>query len=347
MTKAKALSDAPRLPFEQPARKERAVRPALRARCLRGVVRGRHQGLRATTSSPRARRARATSITAALRAPKRSTGDGAGILVQIPSLPARGRRLRPAPQGAYGVGLCFLPADLTLAQETVTLIEAIMLDEGLRVLGVARGAGRRVDRRPTARLVMPSFRQIFVVDPRGATVSTSTESCSCPQALRARHPLRPGGVFPIAVVSHPRLQGTLTTPQLAEFFPDLLDQRIESALALVHSRFSTNTFPSWPLAHPYRMVAHNGEINTLQGNRNWMRAREALMQSATLPGSRARSRSSPRPRQTPPASTSAWSCCTSPVDQLARDTDDDPRGVENHTTMSTAKRCRSIAFTRR
>jgi len=71
----------------------------------------------------------------------------------------------------------------------------------------------------------------------------------------------------------------LTTPQLAEFFPDLVDERIESALALVHSRFSTNTFPSWPLAHPYRFVAHNGEINTVMGNRNWMRAREAMLSS--------------------------------------------------------------------
>src|SRR4029077_16703040 len=79
-------------------------------------------------------------------------------------------------------------------------------------------------------------------------------------------------------------KGMLTTPQLGEFFPELNDVRIESALALVPSRFSTNTFPSLPLAHPYRMIAHNGEINTLQGNRNWMRAREALMQTPLLPG---------------------------------------------------------------
>jgi glutamate synthase (NADPH/NADH) large chain len=76
----------------------------------------------------------------------------------------------------------------------------------------------------------------------------------------------------------------LTTGQLPEFFLDLNDPRVESALALVHSRFSTNTFPSWPLAHPFRYVAHNGEINTVQGNRNWMRAREALLQSEVLPG---------------------------------------------------------------
>ena len=79
-------------------------------------------------------------------------------------------------------------------------------------------------------------------------------------------------------------KGMLTTPQLGVFFPDLQDDRVESALALVHSRFSTNTFPSWPLAHPYRFIAHNGEINTVQGNRNWMRTREALLQSDALPG---------------------------------------------------------------
>src|SRR4029079_6651107 len=79
-------------------------------------------------------------------------------------------------------------------------------------------------------------------------------------------------------------KGMLTTPQLAEFFLDLVDERVESALALVHSRFSTNTFPSWPLAHPFRYIAHNGEINTVQGNRNWMRAREALLASDLLPG---------------------------------------------------------------
>ena len=76
----------------------------------------------------------------------------------------------------------------------------------------------------------------------------------------------------------------LTTPQLGAFFPDLLDERFESALLLVHSRFSTNTFPSWPLAHPYRYIAHNGEINTVQGNQNWMRAREAMIDGSALPG---------------------------------------------------------------
>ena len=105
----------------------------------------------------------------------------------------------------------------------------------------------------------------------------------------------------------------LTTPQLAAFYPDLRDERVESALALVHSRFSTNTFPSWPLAHPYRFIAHNGEINTVQGNRNWMRAREALLGHRRHPGrpQPGLSRSARPGRRTRPASTRCSSCCTS------------------------------------
>jgi glutamate synthase (NADPH/NADH) large chain len=107
-------------------------------------------------------------------------------------------------------------------------------------------------------------------------------------------------------------KGMFTTPQLAEFFPDLADERVESALALVHSRFSTNTFPSWPLAHPYRYIAHNGEINTVQGNRNWMRTRESDAGQRPVPGdSSGRSRSAPRAAATRPASTRCSSCCTS------------------------------------
>ena len=94
----------------------------------------------------------------------------------------------------------------------------------------------------------------------------------------------PGVYFPSLSARTLVYKGMLHCPQLPDFFPDLVDPRLETALALVHSRFSTNTFPSWPLAHPYRMIAHNGEINTLQGNRNWMRAREALMRSELIPG---------------------------------------------------------------
>ncbi len=111
----------------------------------------------------------------------------------------------------------------------------------------------------------------------------------------------------------------LSPPQVQPFFPDLSDERYRSALAMVHSRFSTNTFPSWPLAHPYRYIAHNGEINTVRGNRNWMRAREAMLASDLIPRLRRRARHGagaspildPRPAATRPASTSASNCCTS------------------------------------
>ena len=131
---------------------------------------------------------------------------------------------------------------------------------------------------------MPSFRQVFVFDPRGAT-GIDLDSKLFVARKRCEHeiPHDQAVYFPSLSCRTLVYKGMLTTPQLEAFFPDLSDQRIESALALVHSRFSTNTFPSWPLAHPYRMVAHNGEINTLQGNRNWMRAREALMQTPAIP----------------------------------------------------------------
>ena len=144
-------------------------------------------------------------------------------------------------------------------------------------------------------------------------------------------------------------KGMLTSEQLREFFPDLRDARFESGLALVHSRFSTNTFPSWPLAHPYRYLAHNGEINTLGGNRNWMRAREALLETslidgdlaAALPDLHARGqrlsqlRRGPRaaaPRRPPPA---------------ARGADDDPRGVGEPRRRWTTTGAPSTATTRR
>ena len=131
---------------------------------------------------------------------------------------------------------------------------------------------------------MPSFWQCFVTDPAGTTGIDLDRKLF---VLRKRIEHEIAGDLPIYFPSLSSrtlvYKGMLTTPQLAEFFPDLRDPRIESALALVHSRFSTNTFPSWPLAHPYRFVAHNGEINTVQGNRNWMRARPAQISTPLIP----------------------------------------------------------------
>ncbi len=226
-----------------------------------------------------------------------NTGDGAGILLQVPD-----RFLREVvdfelpPAGAYGVGLAFLPGDPEAADKSAARIDAIVEEEGLRVVGWRPVPVDSSMIGPTALSVMPSFRQLFVADPGGAA-GVELDRKLFVVRKRCEHELlgmdastvEPGSGEP--TVYFPSLssrtlvyKGMLTTPQLSEFFPDLADDRVESALALVHSRFSTNTFPSWPLAHPYRYLAHNGEINTVQGNRNWMRAREALMATPLIPG---------------------------------------------------------------
>src|SRR5918995_1875143 len=213
------------------------------------------------------------------------TGDGAGILIQIPD-----RFLRQVidaelpPEGAYAVGAAFLPADGVAAEKAQSAIESIMREEGLTVL-----AWRDVPTDPsclgaTSRAAMPTFKQLVVTDTGGAT-GVDLDRKAFLARKRVEHELEPefATYFPSLSSRTLVYKGMLTTPQLSAFFPDLLDERFESALALVHSRFSTNTFPSWPLAHPYRYVAHNGEINTVQGNQNWMRAREALLDDSVLP----------------------------------------------------------------
>ncbi len=208
------------------------------------------------------------------------SGDGAGILVQVPDAFYRAVAPVPLPElGRYAVGTAFLPLNARAAADAQLQVERIAREEGLAVLcwrdlpvdpdGAGIGA--------TARSVMPLMRQLFL------GCSRDCEQLS-PYALerrayvvrkRAEHEARV--YFPSLSPRTVVYKGMLTTDQLQAFFPDLSDPRLVSALALVHSRFSTNTFPSWPLAHPYRFIAHNGEINTVKGNRNWMRAREALL----------------------------------------------------------------------
>ncbi|MGW1749714.1 glutamate synthase large subunit [Streptomyces sp. NPDC002092] len=205
------------------------------------------------------------------------SGDGAGILSQVPDTFFRevaGFELPAA--GAYAVGIAFLPEDGTA--ETVSQIETIAADEGLTVLG-----WREVPVAPellgaTARSTMPAFRQIFVTD-NAAVPATGIALDRKAFVLRKRAEREAGVYFPSLSARTIVYKGMLTTGQLEPFFPDLSDRRFASAIALVHSRFSTNTFPSWPLAHPYRFVAHNGEINTVKGNRNWMVARESQLVS--------------------------------------------------------------------
>ena len=214
------------------------------------------------------------------------TGDGAGILIQVPDAFMRataGFDLPPA--GAYAAGMAFLPADPARMATAVDTVERITREEGLRPLG-----WRDVPVNPdclgkSARDVMPAFRTYFVDDPAGAT-GIGLDRKLFIVRKRIEHELTGDMRTYFSSLSARTFvyKGMLTTPELQQFFPDLSDDRMESALALVHSRFSTNTFPSWPLAHPYRFIAHNGEINTVQGNRNWMRTREALLESDLIPG---------------------------------------------------------------
>lgn len=212
------------------------------------------------------------------------SGDGAGLLLQVPDsfLRAVTDLALPAP-GEYAVGTAFLPDDDAADAATVARITEIAAEEGLEILGwrdvpvVPELLGR------TSRAVMPRFRQLFVAAQGSDGAALSGVALDRRAfALRKRVEHETGAYFPSLSSRTIVYKGMLTTEQLEPFFPDLSDRRMESAIALVHSRFSTNTFPSWPLAHPYRYVAHNGEINTVMGNENWMRAREALLESDLL-----------------------------------------------------------------
>jgi glutamate synthase (NADPH) large chain len=209
------------------------------------------------------------------------SGDGAGILLQVPDAFLRDVVDFPLPAaGQYAVGIAFLSRDAAAREATKHTIEALADDEGLDVLG-----WREVPVDPStvgesARAVMPVFEQVFVA----SAPASGLDLDRLVYALRKRAEHETGTYFSSLSSRTIVYKGMLTTGQLEPFYPDLSDPRVASALALVHSRFSTNTFPSWPLAHPYRYISHNGEINTVKGNRNWMTAREALLTSALIPG---------------------------------------------------------------
>ena len=210
-------------------------------------------------------------------------GDGAGILTQIPDAFLREVvDFDLPPRGAYAAGIAFLPTDDAERSAAVATIESLAAEEGLRVLGwrdvpVAVELVGQV-----ARDCMPVFRQLFVAAASRRVVGLGLERLAFCLRKRAEHEAQV--YFPSLSARTMVYKGMLTTGQLEPFFPDLSDRRFATELALVHSRFSTNTFPSWPLAHPYRMIAHNGEINTVKGNRNWMRARESQLASDVIPG---------------------------------------------------------------
>jgi len=209
------------------------------------------------------------------------SGDGAGILTQVPDAFIRDvvDADLPAP-GHYAIGLAFLPTDADALHDAVVGIEKIVADEGLDLLAWRDCPVTPEIVGPTARSTMPNFRHMVVADPSRTLSGLALERRAFRVRKRVEHEL---GVY-LASLSCRTLtyKGMLTTGQLEPFFPDLSDPRYATELALVHSRFSTNTFPSWPLAQPFRLIAHNGEINTVRGNRNWMAARQSVLATDAL-----------------------------------------------------------------
>lgn len=212
-----------------------------------------------------------------------NSGDGAGILLQVPDAFLRDVVDFELPTArAYAVGTAFLPGDADQVAATRQRIEEIADEEGLAVLGWREVPVDDSTLGATARSVMPSFAQLFVAGKGSRISGMGLERLAF--CLRKRAESETDVYFPSLSSRTLAYKGMLTTDQLDRVFPDLTDERVASAMAVVHSRFSTNTFPSWPLAHPFRFIAHNGEINTVMGNRNWMRAREALLESDLIPG---------------------------------------------------------------
>jgi glutamate synthase domain-containing protein 2/glutamate synthase domain-containing protein 1/glutamate synthase domain-containing protein 3 len=220
------------------------------------------------------------------------TGDGAGILVQMPDqfLRKTVQFLLPS-AGAYGAGLVFLPHDHKVQAQIRALVHRIAVEEGLTVLGWRPVPTDTSKIGKSAAAVAPVFEQLFMssADTGSRTTGPVFERQLYIARKRIEHEIGALNLskenrkdFYLASLSANTLiyKGMLTATQIEGMFPDLSDPDFASALALVHQRFSTNTFPSWPLAHPYRYVAHNGEINTLRGNTNWMTAREGVLKSS-------------------------------------------------------------------
>jgi glutamate synthase (NADPH) large chain len=217
-------------------------------------------------------------------------GDGAGILLQIPhkfflkQAAALGVRL-PAP-GHYAIGALFLPHDTSLRREIMDTYAAVAARDGMTLLGWRDVPTDNSTLGETVKPTEPVHKQVFLA--RGPMIKSEDEferrlyilRKTISQALYSKHERRSSNYYPVSISCRTVIyKGMFLADQLGTYYPDLHDPDFESALALVHQRFSTNTFPTWSLAHPYRMIAHNGEINTLRGNNNWMAARQASVSS--------------------------------------------------------------------
>ncbi len=219
--------------------------------------------------------------------------DGAGILIQLPDRFLREEMARQGvalpPAGQYGVGMVFLPREPASRLACEYEIERAIKDEGQVLLGWRDVPVDNSDLAEPAKNLEPVIRQVFIGRGKGVTVTDALErklyiirksAGHAIQALKLAH----GKEFYVPSMSARTLayKGMLLAHQVGEYYLDLKDARVESALALIHQRFSTNTFPSWDLAHPFRLIAHNGEINTVRGNVNWIRARQGAISSPVL-----------------------------------------------------------------
>ena len=215
------------------------------------------------------------------------SGDGAGILIQIPDDFFKSIVDFKLPEnGFYAAGIVFLPQDEKEYNAAKERVSEVAKKENVTILGWRTVPTNPAELGKTAQSVMPRFEMIFV-QPQDKNLKDI-------EIDRAIYPLRKiiennSNIYFASLSARTIVyKGMLTTGQLEPFYPDLSDKKVVSKIALVHSRFSTNTFPSWPLAHPYRLIAHNGEINTVKGNRNWMHARENLLKTDLIPGDLAR-----------------------------------------------------------
>jgi len=221
---------------------------------------------------------------------EQNTGDGAGILLQTPhkflAKECDKLELKLPPPGQYGVGMVFLPTDTLSREQCKRLFEEVVREEGQHLLGWRTVPTDDSTIGPTAKAAEPVIQQVFVgrrgnladdlaFERKLYVIRRRVENAVKASTIPAR------GRFYVASLSYKTVvyKGMLTAGQLTTFYPDLLDPTLESALGMVHSRFSTNTFPNWARAHPYRYLSHNGEINTLRGNINWMHARERNFES--------------------------------------------------------------------
>ncbi len=214
------------------------------------------------------------------------TGDGAGIMVQIPHEFILLQGVPVPEKGRYGTGIVFMPHSREAREEIFGIIEREAMDDGMTLLATREVPTNNSSLGEVARNSEPAVRQIFISD----------EESDRPMELRlyllrkrvekkvAESDIEGKDDFYICSLSSKNIvyKGMLTSMQLRYYYPDLMNPRFTSAMALVHSRFSTNTFPAWSLAQPFRMVGHNGEINTIQGNRLWMKARESSMHPAAF-----------------------------------------------------------------